>query len=198
MKSHALGGAIPSRSDLLEPGEKLLAAPAASSIGSDDRVKARIGVESSWALIARFLRDWVWPRRLELTTVLIVTALLSAATGGYPLIIKLSFDSLLGGDTGVLPIVLAAVVGVTATRSLFLYLQTLLASKLVIGISTDIRKAAFARLMQLDFARLTREAPGRFVSQLTNEVQFIGNGNPGRTQFGNPRHAFNCPYWSPR
>ena len=44
-------------------------------------------------------------------------------TGGYPLIIKHSFDSLMKADSGVLPWVLVAIVVVTTLRSLFLYLQ---------------------------------------------------------------------------
>ena len=53
----------------------------------------------------------------------VFTAGLAATTGGYPLIIKHSFDSLMHSDSHVLPWVLIAIVAVTAARSVFLYLH---------------------------------------------------------------------------
>ncbi len=63
--------------------------------------------------------DWIWPRRWELVWTLVLTACLAAATGGYPTVIKLSFDTLMNGDKAVLPYVLAAIVGITAFRAVF-------------------------------------------------------------------------------
>jgi subfamily B ATP-binding cassette protein MsbA len=39
--------------------------------------------------------------------------------------------------------------------------------------TTDIQKEGFEHLMRADYARLTRETPGRLVSRLTNDVAFI-------------------------
>ncbi len=110
-------------------------------------------------------------------------AALAAATGGYPLIIKHSFDALnapanaaegaAASGIGLLPLVLIAVVAVTLTRSTMLYISTVLSQRFVIGITTDIQKTAFNRLIDADLTRLTREAPGQLVSRLTHEVSFI-------------------------
>ena len=134
---------------------------------------------ASRALLGRFLADWVWPRWRELVGALVLTGLLAAATGGYPMIIKLSFDTLLGGTTDALPWVLAAIVGITAARSLFLYLQTVATNRIVLRMTTDMQKAAFAHLVGADLARLSRETPGRLMSRLTNDVTFIQQAAQG-------------------
>ncbi|MCB1519926.1 MAG: ABC transporter ATP-binding protein [Hyphomicrobiaceae bacterium] len=102
-----------------------------------------------------------------------LTACLAAATGAYPLIIKSSFDTLLKGNTDMLPWVLTAIVLVTATRSLFLYLHTVTTNRIVYRITTDLQKHTFAHLMQADFARLGRDAPGRLMSRLTNDMTYV-------------------------
>ena len=43
-------------------------------------------------LLKRFTREWVAPRWREILWALVLTGLLAATTGGYPLIIKHSFD----------------------------------------------------------------------------------------------------------
>ena len=58
---------------------------------------------------SRFLADWVYPRWRAIAGTLALTALLSAASGAYPLMIKTSFDTLLQGRAEMLPVVLAAI-----------------------------------------------------------------------------------------
>jgi subfamily B ATP-binding cassette protein MsbA len=124
-------------------------------------------------LLARFLSDWVWPRGRTLIGVLALTALLAAATAAYPKILEYSFDALSGGDFTQLRWVLAAIVIVTAVRSLLLYLQTVATNGVIMRITTDMQKVAFRHLITADFARLTRETPGRMVSRLTNDIVFV-------------------------
>ena len=68
---------------------------------------------------------------------------------------------------------LAAVVAITACRGLFLYLHQTTATRVVTRMVTNVQKAAFAHLMQADYARLTRETTGRLVSRLTNDLGAI-------------------------
>jgi ATP-binding cassette, subfamily B, bacterial MsbA len=124
-------------------------------------------------LLKRFLREWVVPRWRELVFALMLTALLAAATGAYPMIIKASFDSLMKEQTMALPYVLGAIVTVTMLRSLFLYLQTVETSRIVMRMTTDMQKVAFEHLIWSDLARLTRDTPGRLVSKLTNDIGFV-------------------------
>jgi subfamily B ATP-binding cassette protein MsbA len=129
--------------------------------------------ERSRGTLRRFVNDWIWPRWRQILVALLFTAGLAATTGGYPLIIKHSFDSLMRADSQVLPWVLAAIVVVTTLRSVFLYLHQVTGARIVTRMVTDIQKAAFAHLINADFARLTRETTGHLVSRLTNDLTFI-------------------------
>lgn len=124
-------------------------------------------------ILRRFVGDWVLPRWRQIALALLFTSGVAATTGGYPLIIKHSFDSLMKAEGGVLPWVLLAIVGVTCTRGVFLYLHQVTTSRIVMRMTTDIQKAAFAHLISADYARLTRETTGHLVSRLTNDLSFI-------------------------
>jgi subfamily B ATP-binding cassette protein MsbA len=130
----------------------------------------------SRSLLRRFLADWVWPRWRELLGALALTGMLAATTGGYPLIIKHSFDTLLQGKAAALPLVLAAILVVTMARGAFLYLQNVATHRVVMRMTTDIQKRAFAHLVGGDFARLTRQSPGHLVSRLTHDITYIQTG----------------------
>ena len=69
--------------------------------------------------------------------------------------------------------VLGAIIFITLARSTLLYLQTVASQKFVHRIATDLQKTGFTRLINSDFARLTRETAGRSVSRLTNDILFI-------------------------
>lgn len=136
--------------------------------------KARLALNRmTRGLLYRFVADWIAPRWRELLIATLLTGGLAAATGAYPLVIKFSFDTLMKGDASWLPYVLAAVVFITAARSVFLYMQTVTSQRIVQTMSRDIQKAAFAHLMGADFERLSRDSPGRLMSKLTNDVQAI-------------------------
>jgi subfamily B ATP-binding cassette protein MsbA len=129
--------------------------------------------ERSRGTLRRFIDDWIRPRWRQILLALLFTAGLAATTGGYPLIIKHSFDSLMKADSQVLPWVLAAIVVVTTARSAFLYLHQVTGARIVARMVKDIQKAAFAHLINADYARLTRETTGHLVSRLTNDLSFI-------------------------
>jgi len=129
--------------------------------------------EHQRGLLMRFTREWIAPRWRELIWALLLTALLAAATGAYPMIIKASFDALMKEQNAVLPYVLAAIITVTMLRSLFLYWQTVETNRIVMRMTTDMQKVAFEHLVWSDLARLTRETPGRMVSKLTNDISFV-------------------------
>jgi len=124
-------------------------------------------------LLYRFISDWILPRWRALLVAGILTGGLAAATASYPLVIKYSFDTLMKGDPKWLPYVLAAVVFVTAARSVLLYMQTVKTQEIVQSVSREIQKTTFAHLMHADFARLTRDSPGRLMSKLINDINFV-------------------------
>jgi ATP-binding cassette, subfamily B, bacterial MsbA len=140
-----------------------------------ERVSLRLD-EASRVLLKRFLADWVWPRWREFSWTIVLTACLAIATGRYPTAIKNSFDALMStskADPGILKWVLVGIIGITAIRSLFLYLQAVATNRFVLRLVTDIQQTAFTRLIGSDFARLARDTPGRLVSKLTNDITFI-------------------------
>ena len=129
--------------------------------------------EHQRGLLKRFCREWIAPRWRELIVALVLTALLAAATGAYPMIIKVSFDTLMKEQIEALPYVLGAIITVTMLRSIFLYLQTVETNRIVMRLTTDMQELAFAHLVWSDLARLTRDTPGRLVSKLTNDISFV-------------------------
>ena len=134
---------------------------------------AAVKPATSTRLLSRFLHDWIAPRWAQILYGLILTVVLAACTGAYPLIIKASFDNLKDGKTDSLYLILGAIVSVTAARALFLYLQTVETNRFVMRMSTDMQTTAFSHLVAADFARLSREAPGNLISRLTNDIGFI-------------------------
>ena len=123
--------------------------------------------------LRRFIDDWVLPRWRQIAVALVLTSGLAATTGGYPLIIKYAFDTLLKGDASALPWVMLAIVVVTVTRSLIIYLHNVMTARIVARMMTDLQKAAFAHIINSDYARLTRETTGQMVSRLTNDLAFV-------------------------
>ncbi len=124
-------------------------------------------------LLSRFIADWIKPRWRELLVALALTAGLAAATGAYPMVIKFSFDNLLAGDVSWLPWVLGGIIVITLARSVLLYMQTVATQRIVLRLTADMQSATFSHLINSDYARLTRDTPGRMMSKLTNDIQFI-------------------------
>jgi ATP-binding cassette, subfamily B, bacterial MsbA len=126
--------------------------------------------ERAKSTLRRFVADWIVPRWREIAWAFVFTTGLAATTGGYPLIIKHSFDLLMQADSSALPWVLVAIVAVTTTRSIFLYMHQVTSARIFMRMATDMQKAAFAHLINADFARLTRETTGHLLSRLTNDL----------------------------
>jgi subfamily B ATP-binding cassette protein MsbA len=139
----------------------------------DPKVKVEAFDEQSRRLFWRFAQDWIVPRWRQMLWALLLMTCLAAVTGGYPMIIKASFDTLMADDGANLLIVLGAIITITMLRSIFLYLQTVATQRIVTRMSTDIQKDAFTHLINADFARMTRETPGRLLSRLTNDINFL-------------------------
>ncbi|MBN8913079.1 MAG: ABC transporter ATP-binding protein [Rhizobiales bacterium] len=124
-------------------------------------------------LLKRFIADWIQPRWRQLAVAGVLTAALAVATGAYPMVIKFSFDKLLAGDVSWLPLVLGVIMAITLARSVLLYFQTVATQRIGLRLAADMQSTTFRHLMNADYARLTRDTPGRMMSKLTNDIQFI-------------------------
>lgn len=139
-----------------------------------ERKKKTLALDAhSRQLLSRFFNDWLRPRWRELLGALALTAALALATGAYPMVIKFSFDNLLAGDVAWLPWVLVAIIFITLARSVLLYFQTVATQRIGLRLTTDMQSETFRHLIHADYARLTRDTPGRLMSKLTNDIQFI-------------------------
>ncbi len=127
-------------------------------------------VPSNRELIQRLIDDWILPRWPQIAYGFLLTTVLAVCTAAYPLIIKYSFDNLKPGQTDTLPLILTAIILVTAARALFLYLQAVETNRFVYRLGTDMQTTAFAHVLASDFARQTREAPAHLMSRLTNDI----------------------------
>src|SRR5262245_3051474 len=123
--------------------------------------------------LRRFIDDWVLPRWRPIAVALVLTSGLAATTGGYPIIIKYAFDTLLKGDSSALPLVMPAIVVVTVTRSLITNLHMGGTAGTVPRMMTDLQMAASAHTTNPASARLTRETTAQMVSRLTTDLAFI-------------------------
>src|SRR5262245_7009688 len=90
--------------------------------------------------LRRFIDDWVLPRWKQIAVALVLTSCLAATTGGYPIIIKYAFDTLLKGDASALPWVMSAIVVVTVARSLVIYVHNVVTARIVARMMTDLQK----------------------------------------------------------
>lgn len=145
----------------------------ADTVHKKEKASLRLG-EAERELLNRFVADWVRPRWRELLTTLGLTAGLAAATGGYPAVIQKSFDTLMNtNETGWLAYVLAAIICVSLVRSILLYFQNVATNRFVLSICNDMQKHAFTHLIEADFARISRDTPGRLMSKLTNDIGFV-------------------------
>lgn len=124
-------------------------------------------------LLKRFIADWIRPRWRQLAVALVLTAALALATGAYPLVIKLSFDKLLAGDISWLPLVLAEIIFITLARAVLLYFQTIKTQRIGLRLAADMQATTFRHLINADYARLTRDTPGRMMSKLTHDIGFV-------------------------
>ena len=129
--------------------------------------------ERSWSLLKRTWREWVRGQWRALVLSSLLTAVIAASSGAYPLIIKYAFNALGPGKLDLLWVIVAAIVSVTFIRSLFSYLQTIISSRTVYSMTVGMQKAIYAHLLRADFARLARETPGHLVSRLTNDIGAI-------------------------
>jgi ATP-binding cassette, subfamily B, bacterial MsbA len=124
-------------------------------------------------VLARFARDWVLPRWRRIALSLAVGVALAISTSGYPIIIKLAFNSIGQGDMGPLKWVLAGIILVTAMRGTCLFLHQTISNQTIFRIGTDLQTRAFRQLISADYARFAREGTGHMVSRLTNDVGVI-------------------------
>ncbi|MBJ7534727.1 ABC transporter ATP-binding protein [Rhodomicrobium vannielii ATCC 17100] len=126
--------------------------------------------KSSFWLIRQLWADHVRKYLWRLVGAFILISILAGVTGLYPIVIKYSYDLLAKGEMSYLWMIMLAMVGVTALKGLLDYLQAVYTNRISITLGLDMQKRLYAHLMQADFARLSREAPGNLVTRVNGDL----------------------------
>jgi len=124
-------------------------------------------------LLARVWRDWLRPHRATLAVVLVLIAIVGAATGFYPALIKGAFDAFDRKDTTALAYGPLIVIAITSIRGFALFGQTVLTNRVVTRVEADMQAAFYAHLIDSDLAQLGRESPAAFTQRFTTDFAFI-------------------------
>ncbi|SFL66828.1 ABC transporter ATP-binding protein [Methylorubrum salsuginis] len=124
-------------------------------------------------LLGRLWREWLSPHRGTLAVVLVLIAIVGAATGLYPALIKAAFDAFDHKDSSALAYGPLVVIAVTSVRGFALFGQTVLTNRVVTRVEADMQAALYGHLIEADLAQLGRESPAAFTQRFTTDFAFI-------------------------
>ncbi|MGU3541122.1 ABC transporter ATP-binding protein [Methylobacterium sp. A54F] len=124
-------------------------------------------------LLRRLWRDWLAPHRATLGIVLVLIAIVGAATGFYPVLIRAAFDAFDNKDSAALAYGPIVVIAVTSVRGFALFGQTVLTNRVVTRVEADMQAALYGHLIESDLAQLGRESPAAFTQRFTTDFAFI-------------------------
>ena len=124
-------------------------------------------------LLGRLWREWLSPHRGTLAVVLVLIAIVGAATGLYPALIKAAFDAFDHKDSSALAYGPLVVIAVTSVRGFALFGQTVLTNRVVTRVEADMQAALYGHLIDSDLAQLGRESPAAFTQRFTTDFAFI-------------------------
>jgi subfamily B ATP-binding cassette protein MsbA len=125
------------------------------------------------SLIRRLWRDWMRPHVRTLLLILVLVALVAAATGLYPTLIKMAFDAFTTRDERVIYLGPVLVIAVTAVKGFSLLGLTVLTNRVVTRIEADMQTALYGHLIDADLAQAARESPAALTQRFTTDFTFI-------------------------
>jgi subfamily B ATP-binding cassette protein MsbA len=124
-------------------------------------------------LISRLWRDWMRPHRKTLALVLVLVALVSGATGLYPVLIKAAFDAFDMKDARAIMLAPLFVIAVTSVKGFSLLALTVLTNKVVTRIEADMQTALYGHMIEADLSQIDRESPAALTQRFTTDFSFI-------------------------
>jgi ATP-binding cassette, subfamily B, bacterial MsbA len=138
----------------------------------------------SLAPLQRFWRGWLQPFQGTLILATLLMVIVAVATASYPWLFGQIIDALaaLGAKKpdvgpvhaatiatlGPLVLIVAAIIKASA-----LYASTVLTNRVALASTTKLQQDLFAKLLSLDFARLSGEASGAFAARFLNDVNAV-------------------------
>jgi subfamily B ATP-binding cassette protein MsbA len=130
----------------------------------------------STGLFARLWREHVSHYKTEIALLAPVLVLVSLAAVSYAVVLRFATDAITAGNLNAVYFWATVALVATAVRSLAMWLQAVMSQGIALKVLRDLQRAMFAKLMRVDFARFSREAPGRLISRFTNDINVISEG----------------------
>ncbi|UPY35760.1 ABC transporter ATP-binding protein [Sediminicoccus sp. KRV36] len=124
-------------------------------------------------LIRRFWRQHLFHQRKRFALAVLFTLGLAGITALYPIIIQQSFDMFGRGDMSVMWLLPPLIIGVTAARGGFMYLQQITMQGAVLRSIEHLQNGLFTALTRADYATVSAEAPARHASRFTTDATQI-------------------------
>jgi ATP-binding cassette, subfamily B, bacterial MsbA len=136
------------------------------------------------APLKRFWHGWLKPFQGTLVIATLLMVVVAVATASYPVLFGQIIDAL-GAlskkeiGTGILPAATIAIVGplvlivAAIIKASALYGSTVLTNRVALASTTNLQQHLFAKLLSLDFARLSGEASGAFAARFLNDVNAV-------------------------
>ncbi len=136
------------------------------------------------APLRRFWRGWLLPHQGTLICATMLMVVVAAATASYPWLLGQITDALanlgkpVASDTQINPQAIAlygplVLVAAAIIKSIALYGSTVLTNRVALASTTRLQQDLFAKLLSLDFARLSGEASGSFAARFLNDVNAV-------------------------
>jgi ATP-binding cassette, subfamily B, bacterial MsbA len=136
------------------------------------------------APLKRFWQGWLKPHQGTLIVATLLMVVVAVASASYPLLFGQIIDALtnLGNKSagqGMLPAQAIAsfgpfvLVGAALIKAVALYGSTVLTNKVALSATTKLQQDLFAKLLSLDFARLSDQASGAFAARFLNDVNAV-------------------------
>jgi subfamily B ATP-binding cassette protein MsbA len=119
--------------------------------------------------MGRLWRDWLKPHWPSLVGITVVVAILSAAAGLYPVIIKRAFDAFEARDHAAITWIPLVVILVTSIKGAAMYGLAMLTNRVVTRIEADMQSALYDRLIHADMAQLARDSSAALTQRFTTD-----------------------------
>ena len=124
-------------------------------------------------LVGRLWREWMRPHARSLAVVLALIAVVAAATGLYPILIKAAFEAFTNKDERAIMMAPLFIVAVTSVKGFALLGLTVMTNRVVTRIEADMQAALFAHLIDADLAQLGRDSAASLTQRFTTDFAFI-------------------------
>jgi ATP-binding cassette, subfamily B, bacterial MsbA len=141
----------------------------------------------SKVLLKRFWSGWLKPHQGALALATLLMVVVAGASASYGVLFGQIIDALTKLSTKTAATGLFAprnialfgplvIIGAALIKSLALYAATVLTNRVALSSTTALQQDLFAKLLSLDFARLTSEASGAFAARFLNDVNAVREG----------------------